>query len=52
MIDSADGGRRATILRALRECLEVAEIDRRMEPLEERLGLRSGQVVPFVRRAS
>jgi hypothetical protein len=52
-IESSDGARRATILRELRECLQVADIDRRLHGIEEQLNLRSGgQVVPFQRRGA
>jgi hypothetical protein len=49
-IESADGARRASILRELRECRQVADIDRRLQGVEERLNVR-GQVVPFHLRA-
>lgn len=50
-IESADGARRATILRELRECLQVADIDRRLQDIEGQLNLR-GQVVPLHRRSA
>jgi hypothetical protein len=45
----ADASRLATILGAMRQCLEATELGRRIEEMESALAVNTNPVVPFRR---